>query len=497
MAILLTKKRVSSLKKGISIVLALILSLYLFGCGRQKTLDSLLNPNHPVTITLWNYYNGQTKESFDSLVAKFNDTVGVEKGIIVDSVSHGDVDQLAEAVYNAANDKIGAESMPHLFLAYPDNVFRIDQLGKIANLNDYFSEEELSAFRQDFLKDAYFGEENNLKLIPTVRSTDNLYLNKTDWDKFSFATGAESESLSTWEGLLDTAEKYYQWTDSLTAEKNDGRAFFGLDSFANFILIASIQLEKEVYNFEGTQVKFHFDKEFAKVIWDNIYVPYMKGYYASYGRFSSDDEKTGDILAYIGSSAGAQYFPIEVSMNKQEAYPIKSEVFPYPVFQNAKDVAIGQGAGFAVAKSDEAHEYAAAVFLKWFTQKEQNVAFSIASGYLPVTVEALDLNLTEEAKKYNEQFLESPTVEQSISTTQKMLNEYQFYANPPFYGSFDLRGLFNVSLKNLIKSDLIKIQYELEAGKEKEDALKPFLQKSYFENWYQEFMKEVQLILEE
>ena len=43
-------------------------------------------------------------------------------------------------------------------------------------------------------------------------------------------------------------------------------------------------------------------------MWDELYVPYVKGYYANLGKFRSDDEKTGDILAYVGSSAGAVYF---------------------------------------------------------------------------------------------------------------------------------------------------------------------------------------------
>ena len=40
------------------------------------------------------------------------------------------------------------------------------------------------------------------------------------------------------------------------------------------------------------------DEDLIRRLWDNYYVPYMKGYFASLGKFRSDDVKTGDILAY-------------------------------------------------------------------------------------------------------------------------------------------------------------------------------------------------------
>ena len=95
----------------------------------------------------------------------------------------------------------------------------------LVDLNQYFSEEELSAYRTDFLQDCSFGREYGLKIMPVVRSTENLFLNKTDWDKFSGETGADLGSLSTWEGTVETAEAYYEWSG--------GKALLGIDSLAN------------------------------------------------------------------------------------------------------------------------------------------------------------------------------------------------------------------------------------------------------------------------
>ena len=50
---------------------AVMLALTCGGCGAEK---------EPVTITIWNYYNGEQLEAFNRMVQNFNDTVGKERG---------------------------------------------------------------------------------------------------------------------------------------------------------------------------------------------------------------------------------------------------------------------------------------------------------------------------------------------------------------------------------------------------------------------------------
>ena len=55
----------------------------------------------------------------------------------------------------------------------------------------------------------------------------------------------------------------------------------------------------------------------------------------------------------------------------------------------------------AVTKSDEEHEYAASVFLKWFTQKNQNLRFVCESSYMPVLKEANSVDALDSVIKEN------------------------------------------------------------------------------------------------
>lgn len=464
----------------IFVALLLILSV-LTGCTTDNKDNSPLDPENPISITLWHYYSGHTKTKFDQLVAQFNDTVGLEKGIVVDAQSQGDIEQLAAAVFNAANHKIGSEPLPDIFAAYPDNAYRINQIAELVNIEKYFSDEELQSYRQEFLNEGQFGEENKLKIVPVAKSTENLYINKTTWDQFSKATGAKTEQLSTWEGILKTAEKYYEWSG--------GKAFLGIDSLANYMLISSMQLGEEMFSYNENNIKLNFKKEVARKLWDSYYVPHMKGYFAKNGRFSSDDAKVGTIIAYTGSTAGAVYFPTEVTFNESKVQPIESLVLPYPYFKDGKRYAVQQGAGMVIVESDEAHEYAAAQFLKWFTDPKQNIDFAVSTAYFPVKNEALNKDTILSAVEKNN--TNTPEIlTSSIKTTIQMFDEYTMYGHKPFEGSFDMRQMLNTNLLENVQKDLDSLSNSQLTNEERANQLATFLSDEHFEKWYAAFLNE-------
>ena len=71
-----------------------------------------------------------------------------------------------------------------------------------------------------------------------------------------------------------------------------------------------------------------------------------------------------------------------------DSHSIELKVLPNPHFAGCEPVSVQQGAGMVVTKGDEAEIKASVTFLKYFTAPENNIQFSIGSGYLPVTREA-------------------------------------------------------------------------------------------------------------
>ena len=109
----------------------------LSGCG-----GSIGKSSEPVTLTVWTYYNGEQLDAFNALVDSFNDTVGKEKGIVVESSSQGSVNDLETNVMAAAEEKVGASDMPAIFSAYADTAYKLDEMGKVVDLSEYLTEDE-------------------------------------------------------------------------------------------------------------------------------------------------------------------------------------------------------------------------------------------------------------------------------------------------------------------------------------------------------------------
>lgn len=460
-------------------VLTLSLTLGLTACGKGSDAPKE-DKNSPVSLTIWHYYNGLQQSQFETMVNDFNSSVGAEKGIVVEAFSQGSINELAEKLLASANKEVGAEKLPDIFAAYADNAYTLDQMGLVADLSPYFTEKELAEYREEYIEEGRFTDDT-LKIFPVAKSTELLFLDQTDWDKFAAATGADLSTLSTMEGVIATSEAYYNWTDSLTEEPNDGKAFFGWDSLANYMLIGAKQMGCTMFDVKDGKVSFHLDDTVMRRLWDSFYVPYINGYYTANGRFRSDDMKTGDLIAYVGSTSSASYFPDEVTVSDTESYPIACKVLEVPQFTGGESspVCVQQGAGMVVAKSDEKKEKAATEFLKWFTDTQRNMDFSASSGYLPVKAEAYTGKATVNTEDMN------PKIEQSITVSLQQLSHMSSYTNKPFENGTDVRYTLEGSLTDKAAADYASIQELIASGTSKEEAISQFNTDDNFKAWLQ------------
>ncbi len=472
----------SRVKKRYFICFAAVLVFILAGCGSKSPLD----PKNPVSLTVWHYYNGSQQAAFDSLVEEFNDTVGREKGIYVQSYSQGSVSDLESAVRDAIDGKVGADAMPDIFSSYADTAYEVEQAGALANLSDYLSQEELSKYVDSYIEEGRIAADGTLRIFPTAKSTEIMMINQTDWETFAGATGASLEDLKTIEGVAATAQAYYEWTDGLTPDvPGDGKAFYGRDAVANYFIIGMQQLGVEIFQVENGEMTLNVPREELYRLWENYYVPTVKGYFGAYGSFRSDDVKTGDILAYTGSTSSAMYFPDQVELDSG-SYPIDYIVMAAPVFQGGRNYAVQQGAGMVVSKSDEQHEYAAVEFLKWFTQADNNLRFGCVSGYLPVLKEA---NSSQELEQViaDQGLSVAPKTYDCLSTIFNGMEDMTLYTNKSFKNGSAARKVLEYNLADRAAEDRASVVAALAQGKSLEDAAAPYVTEEAFEAWYQSF----------
>ena len=395
---------------------AAALVLSLAGCGAEQSGGPA--DVEPVQLTVWTYYNGDQLESFNRLVEEFNATVGKEQNITVENCSQGNVNDLEAQVMDSAQGKVGAEEMPNIFMAYADTAYTMDQMGELVDLAPYFTDEERAAYIGSYLTEGDFND--------------------------------------------------------------DGKALFGRDAMANYMLIGAKELGDTLFDVKGGRMTVELTEATARRLWDNYYVPYVKGWFSASGRFRSDDIKIGNILAYVGSSSSATYFPSRVMLSDTESHSIALKVLPAPHFADGEKFAVQQGAGMAVAKTTDAEEAASVVFLKWLTQPENNIAFAVGSGYLPVTHAANEMNAIRSSG-----LILTGNMENILTQAVDTVNSSEMYTPRAFEGGTKARDTLTYSMSNLAEADRATVVARIAAGESAADAEAEFMTDEYFEAWYQ------------
>ncbi len=453
--------------------------------GSGSVLTVSLDPNNPVSLTIWHYYNGAQQAAFDELVSEFNETVGKDEGVYVEGYSQGSVSDLETAITDAVAGKVGSQELPDLFSTYADTAYEVEHQGRLVDLTQYFSDEELSEYVDSYVQEGYFDDDGALYLFPVAKSTEIMMINKTDWEPFARATGASLDDLATTEGIARTAKAYYEWTDSLTPDvEGDGKAFYGRDSMSNYFIIGMKQMGTDLFDVENGQVTIRAEKDQIRRLWDNYYVPYVNGYFASAGEFRSDDVKTGEILAYTGSSASSMYFPDQVEDAGGTSRAIAYIVLPAPVMEGGEQVQVQQGASMAVTSSDPEHEYAACQFLRWFTAKENNLRFVCDAAYFPVRKEAnsvgaldrviAEQNLTISSKAYD-----------CLTSVMERADEVTCYTPKCFASGYDTRKVLDYNLSDKAVADKAAIDEAVAGGASRAEAAADYVTDEAFDAWYE------------
>lgn len=417
------------MKKTITIILIFtILLSCISGCSNITKPDT----RNPVTLTMWHVYGSQTESPFHQIIDEFNRTVGKKNGVIINVVSVTSSSAIDKALSASANGKPGAEDLPDLFTAYP-RVTEIVGKNKLLSWDNYFTENELAMFTDDFLAEGYF--EDKLLMLPIAKSSEAFYINETLFNRFSEGTDITIENLKTFEDIFDVAKIYYDWSG--------GQNFMQINDYYNYAYVGMKAYGREFIK-DG---QFQLDDETFKKIW----VPLAAT--AIYGGICLDDGyaaarwKTGEVIANTGSTADILYQPDMVIYADNTTENISSLALPFPIFNEEIACAVHRGGGlFAIKNADERKNYGAYLFAKWLTEKENNLAFVTQAGYLPVTDNAINTLFDDISIVENECY---HSLYKAVDT---MIRNYELFALPLYDGASEAQLNFEKSVKVVLKS---------------------------------------------
>lgn len=427
--------------KKFAILLCFVLLMSCFsGCSQSKSLG----PENPVTLTMWHVYGSQTKSPLNDVINEFNRTVGKEKGITINVESVTSSSAIDKALAASANGEPGAERMPDLFTAYPRVVEFIGK-DRLLHWDDYFSEQELSAFYKDFLSEGYFGRD--LLMLPVAKSSEAFYLNKTLFDRFSAETGVSVEDLNTFDGVFAAARNYYDWSG--------GQNFMQLNDYYNYAYVGM-----KAYGAEFIRNgRLRLDDEAFEKIWLPLAETAIHGGICLEDGYAAARWKTVEIIANTGSTADVLYQPTEVVYPDNTTEAIEAVALPYPTFTDDTAGVIYRGGGlFAVKNEDERKNQAAYIFAKWLTEKEHNLDFVTNAGYLPVTTGAFDALFSDFSLIEKESYR---SVYQAVGAMQE---DYSFYALPLYDGASDIQLGFEKNVKTVLTAAHNQYVKRVESG---------------------------------
>lgn len=398
---------------------------------------------------MWHNYGGQMKESMEVLIEEFNNTVGKQRGIVINVTSIAASKEQNEKLTAIANGDPGAPDMPDIVTVYPSIAGTLLEAGLIIPLDKYYTSQELSAYLPQFVEEGRLPD-SKLYVFPIAKSTEVLFVNKTLFDRFSAGTGSSLENLATFEGIASAAMDYHAWTDSLTPDiKGDGKAFYTADSWFNIAEVGMAQLGDGIIGVDVLNTRH----DAYKTIWNFTVLPAIGGGFFVTNGYSSDLSRTGDIICSTGSTAGALFYGNTITYPDNTIEEVEYIVLPYPVFDGGRKVALQRGAGMVVSKSVPLKEHAAVVFLKWFTEPSQNIRFVTSSGYLPVTKEAFEERMTAAIQR-----AENPAVGRLLETATKMAGEYDFIVAPNTGNFSSLSGEYEKTIKSAMRNGLVQVR---------------------------------------
>jgi multiple sugar transport system substrate-binding protein len=419
------------------LAVVVISGMLLTGCSFGNDDKSHgLSANSPTTITL----GTQEDTALQSLVDEFNSTEGKKRGIVVEVEN-----------FSTESDISGVD----VVCADYDTIYNLGLTGDIADLSSYYSSLELgnTFFKQSLELNTLSG----LRAIPLSTDVNVLAIDQTLWNDFASQNALDVSSLSTWDGVLEVANTY--------SDYSDGKPLLTIDDTYNMAIELSYQMNLPLAQAsqEGAVINLNNDNMLG--VWDSICVPQIKGLYVSgvTPTFDSSDENY-TVLTYC---------PLSEVPNDDNIMVVASPCVTDGINAHMLDVT-----ALAVNSSDEDVVYAGVQFIKWVTSDDNSLEYALNSKTVSVNVSNLDNSSVE--SKLNGGSYDVNTSGELVGLS--FLNDCQCFRVSAFDNVSVLKSTFNTKFNKTSSADVVA---KKRANGVLEDKIyEDILDSSSFQTWY-------------
>ncbi|GAB2556495.1 ABC transporter substrate-binding protein [Gracilibacillus alcaliphilus] len=365
--------------KKISLSLAFgLLLLFLSGCGiwGQQTSNASenesdnnstdlveLDPDNPTTITFYTYSLAvpTMKEGMEQLINDFNDTVGKEKGVIVEPVADPNYQQY-RADITAGKD---VDVIQHTFGTLDASRLNLD----FKAYEDVFPAEELEEHLEGISENALqLGViDNKMYGLAFTFSTPIVFINGGLFEEAGLDPNDPPE---TWEEVKEYA---------LQIKEKTGKDGFGLEPDNGWVTDSVFFSNgADIMTEDRSEAVFASEKGIEAIeIWKDIY---NSGAHAT-GSTTEVPEQfmAGNLGMYITSTALHSGFKAAAEAGGWELYGAG-----LPQFGDQPSIPVNSGSALAVRPDSPEKKAATWEFIKYVTGPEGYTTITEQIGYLPL-----------------------------------------------------------------------------------------------------------------
>jgi len=321
-------------------------------------------------IVMWDQFTGGTKTALQTAIDSFNKSNPWK--IQVTAIAKGNYGN----VYQAVLGGIQTKSLPNFSVAYQNQSATYQTANVVLDMNPLVDDAVYglgAAGKADFvpglLAQDVNPQYNNQRLgFPEYRSLEVMYVNNDALTKLGVTAPPK-----TWDEFKTVACQYFKVT---------GNAAYQVRTDASWVAGAAFAQGGDIYDYATN--KFTYDSAAAQVapqVMQDLLKQGCVALIANPDNFSDEtDFGAGKSLFYGGSSSGLNYVKL-AAKTANNAFALTIAPLPY------KDQPISDiyGASWSIfASGNKAQDLASWLFMRWFSEPEQQAPWAIASGYFPV-----------------------------------------------------------------------------------------------------------------
>ena len=335
-----------------------------------------------VTIEFWHVWDGPVGDALQGLVDEFN--ASNEYGITVEAFDQGGYGD----IFNNMNAAINSGDLPDLVVGYNNQYLAWDSAGDvIVDLTPYIQDETVGMDAQaveDFYpvfwqQDLIGGERLG---IPAQRSGQYMFYNVSWAQELGFDAPP-----ATPDEFMEQACASVEANNNDDNPDNDGTGGWFLNTGASTIAGWIFAFGGEIENPDGG---YNFNTPEAEEAFTFLKEMYDAGCaWLPESRYPNPEFATRQGMFYTSSIAG---LPFQVSAFEDVGNDDQWTVIPFPS-TTGRPVIDVYGPSFAMVDSTPEEQLASWIFMKWFTQPENQEQWVEVSGYFPTrasTVPELD-----------------------------------------------------------------------------------------------------------